>query len=58
MTPQGMVIYVNSGHGFKLYPVNKFVWEVFNDIEHVNGNIIHKDGNLANNCILNLELVQ
>ena len=56
-TTEGLVIYVSSGHGFKLYLVHNFVREVFNDIEEVIGKVKHKDGNLANNSINNLELV-
>ena len=58
MTNEGLVIYVSSGHGFKLYLVHNFVWEVFNDIEHVRGIVKHIDGDISNNSINNLELVQ
>ena len=50
MTDSGMVFYVSNGHGFRLYQVDKFVFEVFNDIESV-------DGDITNNSFLNLKLV-
>ena len=56
MTPEGMVIYVSNGHGFKLYNVDKFVYEVFNDIEMVTAKIQHIDGDLTNNSVLNLKI--
>ena len=57
MTDSGMVFNVSNGHGFRLYQVDKFVFEVFNDIESVDGDIIHIDGDITNNSFLNLKLV-
>ena len=57
MTDMGFVIYVSYKYEFVLKLVHEFVFEIFNDIEEVNGTIKHIDGNKANNSINNLELV-
>ena len=57
MTPEGMVVNVSSGHGFKLYPVQNLVYEAIYDIENLIGKIKHIDGNIANNSISNLEWI-
>ena len=58
MTDLGMVIYVCLGGVWELYLVQKFVFEVFNKIEELDGLVTHIDGDKTNNNINNLELAQ
>ena len=58
MTDLGMVFYVNFSGSFELYLVQNFVYEALNDIEEIDSTVVHKNGDLSNNNIKNLELAK